>query len=129
MNMCRVIFLVALIALVAGCKPDDMADQARAKTYGGSDFFADGAAARPLVSGTVTREGQVNRDDQIAWSAPISENAPLPFSPTREDLDRGREIFNFSCTPCHGYVGDGDGMIVHRGLSRPPSYHIDRLRS
>jgi hypothetical protein len=25
-------------------------------------------------------------------------------------------------------VGDGNGMIVQRGMKRPPSYHIDRLR-
>ena len=32
------------------------------------------------------------------------------------------------CTPCHDYLGEGNGMIVQRGLSRPPSFHIPRLR-
>jgi mono/diheme cytochrome c family protein len=29
---------------------------------------------------------------------------------------------------CHGFDGDGEGFIVQRGLRRPPSYHIERLR-
>jgi mono/diheme cytochrome c family protein len=30
--------------------------------------------------------------------------------------------------PCHGYTGDGDGMVVQRGFTPPPTYHSDRLR-
>jgi hypothetical protein len=30
---------------------------------------------------------------------------------------------------CHGRLGDGDGMVVRRGLTPPPSFHIDRLRN
>jgi mono/diheme cytochrome c family protein len=44
-------------------------------------------------------------------------------------IERGRERFNINCAPCHGFAGDGDGMIVSRGFPQPPSYHIDRLRS
>ena len=52
----------------------------------------------------------------------------FPFPVTRAVLDRGRERYNIFCTPCHGWTGDGDGMIVQRGFRPPPSYHIDRLR-
>ena len=44
-------------------------------------------------------------------------------------IERGQERFDIFCAPCHGRVGDGDGMIVERGFPRPPSYHIDRLRN
>ena len=37
--------------------------------------------------------------------------------------------YNIYCSVCHGYLGDGNGMIVQRGMIRPPSYHIDRLRN
>ena len=37
----------------------------------------------------------------------------------------GFEIF---CAMCHGYTGDGDGMIVRRGFKQPPSYHEKRLQ-
>ena len=47
---------------------------------------------------------------------------------TREVIERGQERFNVYCSPCHGRLGIGDGMIVRRGYRKPPSYHIDRLR-
>ncbi len=43
-------------------------------------------------------------------------------------LERGESRYKIYCTPCHGLQGDGNGMIVMRGMKRPPSYHIDRLR-
>ena len=43
-------------------------------------------------------------------------------------LLRGEGRYNIFCTPCHGLQGDGNGMIVMRGMKRPPSYHQDRLR-
>ncbi len=42
---------------------------------------------------------------------------------------RGQERFNIYCSPCHGRLGDGNGMIVQRGYKRPTSYHIERLRT
>ena len=46
----------------------------------------------------------------------------------RAVLERGRQRFNIYCSPCHGRTGDGQGMIVKRGFSPPPSFHIERLR-
>jgi len=43
-------------------------------------------------------------------------------------LARGQERFGVYCTPCHGRLGRGDGMIVQRGFKAPPSFHNDRLR-
>ena len=45
-----------------------------------------------------------------------------------ELLARGRERFDIFCAPCHARTGDGDGMIVERGMPRPPSFHSVRLR-
>ncbi|WP_456734443.1 c-type cytochrome [Bradyrhizobium sp. USDA 3364] len=39
----------------------------------------------------------------------------------------GRRRFAIFCSPCHGAGGDGDGIIVHRGMPHPTSYHVDRL--
>ena len=44
-------------------------------------------------------------------------------------VQRGRERFDIFCAPCHGRVGDGSGMIVQRGMPRPPSFHSPRLVS
>jgi mono/diheme cytochrome c family protein len=51
---------------------------------------------------------------------------PIPVTP--ELVSRGQERFNIFCSPCHSYLGDGQGMIVKRGFRQPPSFHIDRLR-
>jgi mono/diheme cytochrome c family protein len=54
----------------------------------------------------------------------------FPFPITKEILARGRERFNIYCSPCHGRLGTGKGMVTLRGFKRlPPSYHIDRLRA
>ncbi len=52
----------------------------------------------------------------------------FPIAITREVLDRGQERFNIHCSPCHGRLGAGNGMIVQRGYRRPPSFHTERLR-
>ncbi len=53
----------------------------------------------------------------------------FPIQITRADVERGHERFNIYCSPCHGRLGDGHGMIVSRGLRQPPSYHDERLRN
>ncbi len=52
----------------------------------------------------------------------------FPIEITSEVLNNGQERFNAFCSMCHGQVGDGDGMVVRRGLRRPPSFHTDDLR-
>lgn len=52
---------------------------------------------------------------------------PIPID--KAALLRGQERFNIFCSPCHGQLGDGEGMVVQRGFRHPPSFHIDRLRN
>lgn len=52
---------------------------------------------------------------------------PVPVN--QQLLERGKERYGIFCAPCHGPLGDGQGMIVKRGFKQPPSYHIDRLRN
>ncbi len=51
---------------------------------------------------------------------------PLPV--TQDLINRGEERYRVFCIVCHGPNGNGDGMIVRRGFSPPPSYHTDQLR-
>ena len=62
--------------------------------------------------------------DIVQWN----EKSVPPPPVTEALLLRGQERFRIDCTPCHSELGDGQGMIVQRGFSPPPSYHIDRLR-
>lgn len=117
---------VAALAL-ASCR-SDMHVQPRYNPLDPSAFFDDGRSARPEVPGTVAR-GQLRVDEHLYRGKVGGKEAEtFPFPVTRAVLERGRNRFNIFCTPCHGYAGDGRGMIVQRGFPPPPSYHIDRLR-
>ncbi len=121
---------LALAALAAaGCR-QDMHDAPRYKPLAESTFFADGSAARPLPAGTVARG--FLRDDKLFHTGRTADGAmatapPMPV--TRELLLRGRERYDIFCSPCHGALGDGRGMVVRRGFKQPSSFHVDRLRN
>jgi hypothetical protein len=105
-----------------------MAEQPRYDPLESSDFFADGQSARRPVENTVAR-GSLKEDEHLFQG--ISNGAPataFPFPITFEIMERGRERYDIFCSPCHSRTGDGDGMIVRRGFTRPASFHIDRLR-
>jgi mono/diheme cytochrome c family protein len=110
-------FLLAVLLVLGGCK-QEMTEQHRQDTYSRSSIWEDGTSARPLPQGVVAR-GDLERDAEAAQ----------PPEVTPELLARGQERFSINCLPCHGAVGDGDGMIVRRGFPAPPSYHTRRLRA
>ncbi|MFN8443026.1 MAG: cytochrome c [Caldilineaceae bacterium] len=106
-----------------------MTDQQRYDPLEASSFYSDGKSARDLLPNTVAR-GQL--DTTIQRESGLSDGAPattFPFRITQEVLARGQERYNIYCAPCHGLDGYGDGIIVARGLTPPPSYHTDRLRA
>jgi len=108
-----------------------MRDGARTKPLESTQFFADGRSARPLVDGTVARGyAMVSDEEEYLRTGKIKGQLgnQMPFPLTRQVLERGQDRFTIFCTPCHDHLGNGQGMIVQRGLARPPSYHIDRLR-
>jgi mono/diheme cytochrome c family protein len=124
----RCVFVVSLIALLAGCRRD-MQDQPKFKPYRGTKFFGDERSARPLVAGTVAR-GQLQEEGLLAAakSGPAFADA-LPMPVDEALLRRGQERYGIYCTPCHGLLGRGDGMVVRRGYRPPSSFHVDRLRA
>ncbi|WGF90342.1 c-type cytochrome [Marinivivus vitaminiproducens] len=105
---------VSGLILLAACD-QNMTDQQKIESYEETALFPQGTGMLDPVPGTLARE----------------QAASSPSMPERIDralLARGRERFGIFCTPCHGAVGDGQGMIVARGFPQPPSFHIDRLR-
>ena len=120
--------LLAATALVAGCR-QDMHDAPRYEAFEASSTFPDNRASRTPPAGTVAR-GWL-RDDEALYTGKIA-GVPVdefPFPIGREELTRGQQRFNIYCTPCHGRLGDGNGMVVQRGLRQAASYHQDRLRA
>jgi mono/diheme cytochrome c family protein len=122
-------FLLALVAavVVAGCR-QDMHDAPRYEAFEASDTFADKRASRVAPVGTVPR-GWL-REDEALYTGKVNGQPvdAFPFAIQRADLERGQQRFNIYCTPCHGRLGDGNGMVVQRGLRQAASFHQDRLR-
>jgi hypothetical protein len=125
--------LAMLTALFLGGCRSEMYDQPRYKPYGASAFFDDGTSARPLVAGTVARRDLSERGKASAEHFETGKTGGqladvLPFPVDRAVLERGQGRFRIFCTPCHGELGNGQGMIVRRGFNPPPSFHTDELR-
>jgi mono/diheme cytochrome c family protein len=127
-----------LAAALCGCR-QDMHDMPRKKPQAASVFFKDGKVARNFVPGTIPHgpSDDLHTDDN-RWLAEDAafytgklDGKPVETFPLKVDaalLARGRARFEVSCTPCHGFLGNGDGTVVARGMKRPPSYHIERLQ-
>lgn len=147
------LLLTAFCLLAVGCRYD-MQDQPRYKAFKKSEFFSDGKAMRDLPAGTVARGWLRENKAFYTGKTDVAPNAPkttatpttdatgnslvtdfsglideFPVPVTKELVDRGEERYKVFCIVCHGPVGSGDGMVVRRGFSKPPTYHDDRLRN
>jgi len=146
------VFLFLPFAFAACGVRFDMQDQPRYKAYKKSEFFSDNRASRDIPQGAVARgqlhenkafyTGKVdnpNANTQVETTTNAAGNTivtsfpndvdEFPVPVTKELIDRGENRFNIYCIVCHGPLGNGDGMVVRRGFSPPPTYHDDRLRN
>ena len=92
-----------------------MQDQPKYKPLAASRFFSDGRSARPIPSGTIARGELDNVDVRHTGTDHGTFLAEIPVPVTLGLLQRGRERYNIYCTPCHGMLGDGKGMIAYLG--------------
>lgn len=124
----RKAWLVVLAAtLGASACRQDMHNQPRYKTFAATNFFGDGRSERPTIPDTVAR-GQLHLDEARYTGKVNGKDIDyFPIQITRADLQRGQERFNIYCSPCHGRLGNGHGMVVARGLRQPPNYLDPRL--
>ena len=118
---------VLMFVAAAGCH-QDMYDQPRYKPFSESKFYRDGIASRPLAEGTIPR-GYARKDELLYTGKVDGKQADqFPFRVTEDVMKRGHDRFNIYCSPCHGQLGNGRGMIVQRGFPQPRSFHIDSLK-
>lgn len=97
-----------------------------------SKFFADGRADRTPPARTVAR-GMLRDDDHLHFgktaTGAFATTMPASLSIDLKFLERGRDRFQIYCSPCHGALGDGNGMTKRYGMGATPSYHDPRLRT
>jgi mono/diheme cytochrome c family protein len=116
-----------ILGVLCGCRRD-MQHQPKALPLEASRFFADGRTERPIPPHTIARSEL--DDDQSFYTGASNGQflASIPAPITRQLLLRGQQRFDIYCTPCHGILGDGDGMVARRGFKWPANFHTDRLR-
>ena len=115
--MRRVVPLLLLSAISLAACEQNMDVQPKYSEYSRAPAFRGGVLRNPP-------KGVVARDDPERKQAVTNKPAL-----TAALLERGGERFGIFCSPCHGAGGDGNGIIVQRGMTRPTSYHDDRLRA
>ena len=102
-----------------------------------SAFFADGRSDRVAPEHTVASSfgpaGSPLRDDDFLYLGKLPDGTfargfPKELTVDLKLLERGRDRFTIYCSPCHGAVGDGNGITKKYGMGAVPTYHDDRLR-
>jgi len=134
-NLATGLSAALLLCLLTGCTRDgrfqaiSMWNESRLKPLEESPALAGTSSSATLVPGSVAR-GEAPADAMaVSGRAGGKLTTRFPYPITEAVVKRGQERFNVYCSPCHGRLGDGQGMIVKRGFPPPPDYAIPRLRN
>src|SRR5262249_8981599 len=128
-------FSLAVVSSVSACR-QDMHDNPRmevneegANRQPPEGAIARGSLALAVAAPQAATPGQAQSVGEDGFPLKLGAAAPTAKKEVMEILDRGESRFNITCLPCHGKLGDGNGMIALRGFRHPPTYHQDRLRN
>ena len=124
--MTRLIPLLTLALLLSACG-NNMREQPALRPLQNSPFFSDGIGMRAPLEGTVPRSSGGIDPVFFTGMTATGQATELPIELTVELLQRGKERYDIFCSVCHGFTGQGDGMIVTRGYPAPTSFHEQRL--
>jgi mono/diheme cytochrome c family protein len=144
-------FLVVLLLSVMGFRGlhssqppievfPDMDRQGKYKPQAESKFFADGRADRPIPAGTVPHGRTVEADpaflraDDFHYDGKLPDGSfgrgfPAGLEVNEAFIKRGQGRFTIYCAPCHGALGDGNGITKSYGMLSTATYHDDRMRA
>jgi hypothetical protein len=146
--------LVVLVVSIAGFQGSmsrrppievfpDMDRQPKLRPQEPNRFFADGLSSQLPVEGTIPRS--VPFDNlRIENGTPVfrHDDSPVntgmitgttnwvevtPFQITENSLIRGQQRYQIYCAPCHGAVGDGNGITRQWGMGVVANLHEQRV--
>lgn len=107
----------------------DMVRQARLRPQQHNNFFSDHLSSQPPVSGTIARgtpyEDMPVNTGRVTGTTNFIADIPVPV--TEALMERGHNRYQIYCSPCHGAVGDGRGIITKYGLIPAGNFHDKRL--
>jgi hypothetical protein len=106
----------------------DMDRQAKLRPMEPNHFFPSGVSSQLPPAGTIARSQPIETADgpvyrfedsavntgRIAGRTNFVENNPLTIN--LQLLQRGRDRFDIYCSPCHGKLGDGNGITKKIGV-------------
>lgn len=141
---------VVLVMAIAGKRGDmtrrspievfpDMDRQLKLRPMQPNGFFANGVSSQPHPAGTIARSTPIQTS-----AGPVMpyEDAPvmtghkpgttnfIELNPLPVNLDllkRGQQRFTINCSPCHGQLGDGNGITKKYGMAVVANLHDKRI--
>jgi mono/diheme cytochrome c family protein len=141
---------VALVMIIAGKRGDmtrrtpievfpDMDRQLKLRPIEPNGFFANGRSSQMHPEGTIARGAPIQT---AAGPVMPYEDAPVnsglkpgttnfvelnPLALNAELMKRGQERFTINCSPCHGQLGDGNGITKKYGMTVLANLHDKRI--
>lgn len=111
----------------------NMADQEKFEPYEKNSFFSDESAMRMPIEGTIAR-GDLHDDNPDYYTGKTAKGEDVVKNPVALNslvMERGQQRFMIYCSPCHGALGDGKGIVAQRGLTQgfvpPTSFQSDDM--
>jgi hypothetical protein len=122
----------------------DMDRQPKLRPQAPNTFFANGRSSQLPVAGTIARstpyanlvgasanqsvfpfdDNPVNTGRTTGTTNFVETN---PFQVTAKFIERGRQRFTINCAPCHGPLGDGNGVTKKLGMAVVANLHDPRI--
>ena len=130
----KTLLFVVLISLV-GCSGgrnskgysliNDMMYSEAYEAFSSNPVFDNAQSMQPNPAGTVSRGHMPHPMDKDGNPLVLSN----PYEMTDFAWSRGQELFEKTCSACHGVKGKADGLVVTKGgFPKPPSFSARRWK-
>ncbi|MEZ6241846.1 MAG: cytochrome c [Phycisphaerales bacterium] len=119
-------------ALQDGSRRSQRVPDEHAIAFGRRSFDPSTYGAEPWASGYMTERASFLAEDDAFYRGKGADGEfidVMPVDVTPELLALGRQKFEINCVACHGYLGDGQGMVAKAGMSPvPANFHDEKYK-
>ncbi len=134
------VLTIAAVFLIAGKRGEisrkpsieifnDMVRQVKFRPQHPNGIFKNDRTSQVYVPGTVARgshwEDNVFNNGKIPGTTNFVDVIPVPLTETL--MMRGKQRYSISCQPCHGALGDGNGITKKFGMAVVATFHDPRI--